>query len=441
MLQQDQPDDYVDRHRRQPLGARPGRDRLRPRRASTGSSTSRSIRALLRPAEVDHLIGDPAKARAQLGWEPTVDFKALVEMMVDADLAAPAARPKSASAVASAVGPTARSRVPGRMESHAVPGEPMVTLEQIQNKDAPGRRHRPRLRRPAARRRVRHGRVRRHRLRRRRRRRSSELNAGRSYIPDVPEPTRWPPSSRPGTLPRDDRHGAAGRDGRDRHLRADAAAQDEGPGPVLRRAGGRGRGAHAAARPARHPRVDDLSGDDRRSRAADARGGRAEGRTSTSSSRSRPSASIRQPAVHDAQHPEGRRRRRPGQHRSWRARSTAQVVDDGRAGQLDARRRDGQAAREHVPRRQHRAGQRDRADVPQDGHRRLGGHRRGQDQAVRLHAVLSGSGPRRALHPDRSVLPVVEGAAERLRVPVHRAGGPGQRRRCRSTSCSGSPTR
>ena len=41
---------------------------------------------LLRPAEVDHLIGDASKARAQLGWQPTVDFKDLITMMVDADL-------------------------------------------------------------------------------------------------------------------------------------------------------------------------------------------------------------------------------------------------------------------------------------------------------------------------------------------------------------------
>jgi GDPmannose 4,6-dehydratase len=41
----------------------------------------------LRPAEVDHLIGNPAKARATLGWSPEVDFKQLVTMMVDADLA------------------------------------------------------------------------------------------------------------------------------------------------------------------------------------------------------------------------------------------------------------------------------------------------------------------------------------------------------------------
>jgi len=43
--------------------------------------------AFLRPAEVDHLVGDAAKARDQLGWEPRVSFRELVEMMVDADLA------------------------------------------------------------------------------------------------------------------------------------------------------------------------------------------------------------------------------------------------------------------------------------------------------------------------------------------------------------------
>jgi GDPmannose 4,6-dehydratase len=39
----------------------------------------------LRPAEVDLLIGDYSKARAALGWEPTVRFAELVRMMVDAD--------------------------------------------------------------------------------------------------------------------------------------------------------------------------------------------------------------------------------------------------------------------------------------------------------------------------------------------------------------------
>jgi len=41
-----------------------------------------------RPAEVELLIGDPAKAKAKLGWEPTTRFKDLVRIMVDADLAA-----------------------------------------------------------------------------------------------------------------------------------------------------------------------------------------------------------------------------------------------------------------------------------------------------------------------------------------------------------------
>ena len=43
--------------------------------------------SLLRPAEVDHLIGDPSKARRVLGWAPTVNFEQLVAMMVDEDLA------------------------------------------------------------------------------------------------------------------------------------------------------------------------------------------------------------------------------------------------------------------------------------------------------------------------------------------------------------------
>ncbi len=40
-----------------------------------------------RPAEVEQLLGDPSRAREKLGWEPSVKFQGLVEMMVDADLA------------------------------------------------------------------------------------------------------------------------------------------------------------------------------------------------------------------------------------------------------------------------------------------------------------------------------------------------------------------
>ena len=43
--------------------------------------------ALVRPAEVDLLIGDPTKAKTRLGWEPEVSFTQLVERMVRADVA------------------------------------------------------------------------------------------------------------------------------------------------------------------------------------------------------------------------------------------------------------------------------------------------------------------------------------------------------------------
>jgi GDPmannose 4,6-dehydratase len=42
--------------------------------------------SLRRPAEVDHLIGDPSKAKRDLGWEPQTSFEQLIRLMVDADL-------------------------------------------------------------------------------------------------------------------------------------------------------------------------------------------------------------------------------------------------------------------------------------------------------------------------------------------------------------------
>ncbi len=41
----------------------------------------------LRPTEVEHLMGDPSKAKAKLGWKPRVGFERLVEMMMESDLA------------------------------------------------------------------------------------------------------------------------------------------------------------------------------------------------------------------------------------------------------------------------------------------------------------------------------------------------------------------
>ncbi len=85
MLQQDKPDDYV---------------------VSTGET--HSVREFLqetfsmleldwekhveideryfRPSEVDFLLGDSSKAKKMLGWEPKVDFKGLVKMMVESDM-------------------------------------------------------------------------------------------------------------------------------------------------------------------------------------------------------------------------------------------------------------------------------------------------------------------------------------------------------------------
>jgi GDPmannose 4,6-dehydratase len=45
-----------------------------------------NVSAHLRPAEVDHLIGDATKAHEKLGWKPKTSFEELVKMMVDADI-------------------------------------------------------------------------------------------------------------------------------------------------------------------------------------------------------------------------------------------------------------------------------------------------------------------------------------------------------------------
>ncbi len=52
----------------------------------------------MRPAEVDHLIGDASKARRELGWEPKTTFEELIRLMVDADLEllSPGGRPAAA---------------------------------------------------------------------------------------------------------------------------------------------------------------------------------------------------------------------------------------------------------------------------------------------------------------------------------------------------------
>ena len=86
MLQQDEPDDYViasgETHT--------VRELVEIAFAHVGIDDYEKHTAVnpefYRPAEVDLLIGDASKAHEQLGWKPKVDFKRLVEMMVDADL-------------------------------------------------------------------------------------------------------------------------------------------------------------------------------------------------------------------------------------------------------------------------------------------------------------------------------------------------------------------
>jgi len=85
MLQQPQPDDYVIA-----TGiAHSVQDLVEIAFGRAGLDWKKYVKLdpkLIRPAEVDHLIGDSSKARQQLGWKPEKDFKALVEMMVDADI-------------------------------------------------------------------------------------------------------------------------------------------------------------------------------------------------------------------------------------------------------------------------------------------------------------------------------------------------------------------
>jgi GDPmannose 4,6-dehydratase len=85
MLQQERPDDYVIA-----TGVSHSvRELVEIAFARAGLEWQKFVRtdpALLRPAEVDHLLGDAAKARQVLGWTPRVDFRQLVEMMVDADI-------------------------------------------------------------------------------------------------------------------------------------------------------------------------------------------------------------------------------------------------------------------------------------------------------------------------------------------------------------------
>jgi GDPmannose 4,6-dehydratase len=101
MLQADEPGDYV-----VATGlAHSVRDLCRLAFAHVGLDYEDHVvtdPALMRPAEVDHLLGDATRARTALGWEVEVDFQRMVEMMVEADLA----RIKAAGYAEATVAPT-----------------------------------------------------------------------------------------------------------------------------------------------------------------------------------------------------------------------------------------------------------------------------------------------------------------------------------------------
>ncbi len=165
-----------------------------------------------------------------------------------------------------------RAREPARLDNEEYERE---SEREDSRPESAHRCDRPRLRRSAAGRRIREERLRRHRVRRgriedHRDQRRPQLHPGRQDGGREGKRRCRPPA-------RDQRHVEAEGDGCHRHLRADAAAKDQGPRSLLRRSGGGFGEGPSQARAAGDPRVDHLSGDDRRSRPAGARGRRAEG--------------------------------------------------------------------------------------------------------------------------------------------------------------------
>jgi GDPmannose 4,6-dehydratase len=85
MLQQDQPQDFVVATGR----THSVRELVRVAFDHVGLDPKDAVRVdprFLRPAEVEHLIGDASRAREVLGWEPRTSFEEMIRLMVDADL-------------------------------------------------------------------------------------------------------------------------------------------------------------------------------------------------------------------------------------------------------------------------------------------------------------------------------------------------------------------
>ena len=85
MLQQDEPEDFVIATSK----THSVRDLVRVAFEHAGLDPEAHVRTdprFLRPAEVEHLVGDASKAREQLGWEPRTSFEEMIRLMVDSDL-------------------------------------------------------------------------------------------------------------------------------------------------------------------------------------------------------------------------------------------------------------------------------------------------------------------------------------------------------------------
>ena len=240
---------------------------------------------------------------------------------------------------------------------------------------------------PAARDRLRRGGPRRSRASTSRRTRVGDRSPDASPIDDITD-ERLAAALTSGLAGRDPGRGAARRRRRDLRVRADAD-QHRRRIPISGRCSPRpGSSATTSARSARRPPIDDLPGHHhgtvprRSSRRAGSRAGidfdlaYAPERVNPGDPASARADVPRLVGGIDA----GRRRR--GRRRcsvTSTTRSSSRLVA--------RRRRDGEAARERLPQRQHRVRQPARAAVRADGPRRLGGHRRGGDQAVRVHAL------------------------------------------------------
>jgi GDPmannose 4,6-dehydratase len=86
MLQQDEPDDFVIATNKTHTVRECVQIAFEEAGIGDGEQYVTIDPSLLRPAEVDRLIGNPAKAKAQLGWEPRTSFEQLIRLMTRSDL-------------------------------------------------------------------------------------------------------------------------------------------------------------------------------------------------------------------------------------------------------------------------------------------------------------------------------------------------------------------